>query len=209
MRGCHTLDEDTLRGAMMILYLAKLLDGCGGLPKFLDLAGHNLELSWDNQCLAEQLACECVFQDTRIYLHEGKVVSRYERKENQDVFVLRDPLLNRYDALCRKYEAQKGVTKVENTYVRQLEDAIHQALQFDDYSYDYLWKDGTEDRKGPKIVLFLFEEFYSYEYIPEALCQILDFCELGIKRLERELAQPAAKVIPLSTVYAPEYKEAA
>ena len=98
---------------------------------------------------------------------------------------------------------------MESPYVRQLEDTIHRAMQFDDYSYDYLWKDGTEDRKGPKIVLFLFEEFCTYSDIPEGLRKILDTCAWGIKQLERELGQQENNVISLPATAAPEYKEAA
>ena len=202
-------NEETLQAAMMILYLVKLVDSCERLPKFLELVGDDLELCWDNQYLAEQCACECIFQDTKTYYHEEKRVSRQEWTEPRGVYVFRDPLLSRFDTLCREYEAQKGIPTVESPYVRQLEDTIHRAMQFDDYSYDYLWKDGTEDRKGPKIVLFLFEEFCTYSDIPEGLRKILDTCAWGIKQLERELGQQENNVISLPATAAPEYKEAA
>lgn len=203
------MDEEILQSAMTILYLAKLLDNSGRLPKFLDLVGNDLEICWDNQYIAERCACECVFQNTKVYYHEGKPVSRDEWTENREVYVFRDPVLNRFDALCREYEAQRSISKVENPYARRLEDTIHHAMRFHDYSYDYLWKDGTEDRKGPKIVLFLFEEFCSYHEIPEGLCGIIDFCELGVKQLECELEKQEANIIPLPTAVTPEYKEAA
>lgn len=203
------MDEEILQSAMTILYLAKLLDGSGRLPKFLDLVGNDLEICWDNQYIAERCACECVFQNTKVYYHEGKPVSRDEWTENREVYVFRDPILNRFDTLCREYEAQRSISKVENPYARRLEDTIHHAMQFRDYSYDYLWKDGTEDRKGPKIVLFLFEEFCSYCKIPEGLCEVIDFCVSGIKQLERELEKQAVKIISPPTAVTPEYKEAA
>lgn len=202
-------DAENLQSAMTILHLAKLIDSCGRLPKFLELIGDDLELCWDNMYLAEQCACECIFQDTKSYYHEEKRVSRHEWRDSRIVYVFRDPLLNRFDALCREYEAQRSIPKVENPYVRRLEDVIHRAMQFDDYSYDYLWKDGTEDRKGPKIVLFLFEEFCTYSDIPEGLRKILNACAEGIGQLERELGKQEDKIIPLPAVAAPDYKEAA
>ena len=58
-------------------------------------------------------------------------------------------------------------------------------------------------------MLFLFEEFDSYERIPEALCAILDACAYEISQLEEKLAQPADKVIPLPLTPSDEQKEAA
>lgn len=117
--------------------------------------------------------------------------------------------MNRFDQLCREYEARYGISRIENDFVRQMENAIHGAMQFPNYCYDYLWVDGTKDRKGPKLVLFLFEEFDSYEDIPEALCTILDICACEISQLEEKLAQPADKVIPLPLTPPNEHKEAA
>lgn len=95
-----------------------------------------------------------------------------------------------------------------NPYVRELEAAIHHALALNDYSYDYLLVDGTKDRKGPKLLLFLFEEFCAIGEVPDALCAILDFCKDGIARLERELSRESSKIISLPAPL-PEYKEAA
>lgn len=203
------MDEEILQSAMTILHLAKLLDESGRLSKFLELVGNDLEICWDNQCIAERCACECVFQDTKVYYHKEKRVSRDEWAEAQEVYVFRDPILNRFGALCREYEAQRSISKVENPYFRRLEDTIHHAMQFHDYNYDYLWKDGTEDRKGPKIVLFLCEEFCSYHEIPEGLCRIIDFCESEVKQLERDLEMWEVNIIPLPTTVTPECKEAA
>ena len=124
-------------------------------------------------------------------------------------YVLRDPILTRYDDLCRKLERQTGITPVENQFARELESAIQRNLQFNSYSYDYRWKDSTKDRKGAKIVLFLFEEFSAYYEVADALFTILDFCKAGIPRLEAALAESEQnKVIPLPIRAIPE-KEAA
>ena len=79
----------------------------------------------------------------------------------------------------------------------------------DYYHYDYCWKDSTKDRKGAKIVLFLFEEFSTYYEVADALFTILDFCKANIPRLEAALAETEKdKVIPLPIRAVPE-KEAA
>ena len=203
------INEDILRASVSILSIAKLLYDHGKLNRLFDYIGSDTNLSWDSQCLVEQCACECVFQDTRIYHHEGKMVSHTEYEEDRDAFVLRDPLLNRFDQLCRQYETKYGISRIENNFVRRMENAIHSAMQFPNYCYDYRWMDGSKDRKGPKLVLFLFEEFDSYEKIPEALCTILDACACEISQLEKKLAQPADKIIPLLLAPPTEQKEAA
>lgn len=205
------MDEDTLLGAMEILHLVKVMDDHDRLPALLKLVGNDLELTLDNQGLVEICACQTVFQDTRVYQQcEGKIVSRYEYEEDREVFVLRDPLLTRFDALCREYEARRGIPKTENAFARQMEGDIHRALQFSgNYCYDYLLVDGTQDRKGPKIVLFFFEEFCSYDEVPVGLCEVLDACKYGIDQLEKELNKLPAKVIPMPLPLVPEEKEAA
>lgn len=124
-------------------------------------------------------------------------------------YVLRDPLLTRYDSLCRMYEAENGITKVENPFARNLDHVIQNSLRFGDYSYDYFWADSTQDRKGAKIVLFLFEEFSSYYYIPDGLFSILDFCAENIPALEASLAGKAKeKLIQLPLRAIPEQEAA-
>ena len=124
-------------------------------------------------------------------------------------YVLRDPLLDRFHALCREYESRRGITRIENPYARELEDAVHSAMRLSNYNFDYLWVDGSEARKSPKLLLFLFEEFYSFDEIPKALCDILDACQSGIRELEQELKKPAGKVIALPSQPALKQKEAA
>ena len=124
-------------------------------------------------------------------------------------YVLRDPLLTRYDNLCRQLEKQTGMTPVENQFARDPESAVHRTMQLNNYCYDYLWIDSTKDRKGAKIVLFLFEEFSTYYEVADALFDILDFCEAGIPKLEAALAEAERKkVIPLPIRVMPEQEAA-
>lgn len=203
------MDEDTLNAAMKILNMAKLLESHGKLTRLMDKLEDYTEITLDNQCIVERYACESVFQDTRCYEQYGKQVSRNEREPDREVYVLRDPLLDRFYTLCREYEARKGITRIENPYARQMEDAVHSAMRLSSYNFDYLWIDGSETRKSPKFLLFLFEEFYSFDELPKALCDILDDCESGIKKLEQELEKPTGKVIALPSRAASKQKEAA
>lgn len=199
--------EETLEGAMMILHIAKLFYDHNRLEKLLDRLGADMELSWDNQYLVEESAFDLIFADTNSYVYEPKQRGRYDYIPERCSVVLRDPLFDRYIALCREYEQQKNIPKTENPYFRCLEDTLHHALQLEDYSYDYCWEDGTRDSKGPKIVLILYEEFDSYRELPESLFSILDFCETGIQHMEKELG--ISPVIPLEVPGPHDTKEAA
>ena len=182
----------------------------GKLASLINVLSDCTELTWDNQYVVERSACESIFQDTRWYEQCGKKVSRHEYEPDREVYVLRDPLLDRFYALCLEYEAQRGISRIENPFARRIEDTVHDAMQLSDYSYDYLWIDGSEERKSPKLLLFIFEEFYSFDEIPKALFTILDDCQNGIRKLEQELGKPAGKkVIALPAQPALKQKEAA
>ena len=203
------MDEDTLNAAMRILNMAKVLESHGKLNRLMDMLGDCTEITWDNQCMIERFACESVFQNTKCYEQYGKQVSHHAYEPDREVYVLRDPLLDRFHALCREYESRRGITRIENPYAREMEDAVHSAMRLSNYNFDYLWVDGSEARKSPKLLLFLFEEFYSFNEIPKALCDILDACQSGIRELEQELKKPAGKVIALPSQPALKQKEAA
>jgi len=194
---------------MQSLYIAKAFHEHGLLDRLLENLDDDISLSWDELPLIEHAALECAFEDCRYYYQRERRVGRDEYEPDHETYVMRDPLLTRYDDLCRRLEMKLGITKVENRFVMELESAIHRNMQFDSYSYEYYWIDSTKDRKGAKIVLLLFEEFAAYYDIPDSLLSILDFCKEGIPKLEAALAEASEeKVIPLPVKYAPE-KEAA
>lgn len=194
---------------MQSLYIAKIFYDHDRLDKLLDCLDDDITISWDELAQIEQTAAGCIFADSRYYYQPEKDIDRDHYRPAQDIFVLRDPLLTRYDNLCRRLEAAEGITNVENPFAKDLESAIHRNMQLNSYCYDYRWIDSTADRKGAKIVLFLFEEFEVYYDLIEALFSILDFCEEMIPELENRLAKPAgAKMIRFPEPAATE-KEAA
>lgn len=203
------MDEEELDGALMVLYVTKLLYEHDNLDQLFEKLGDNIEVSWYNQYLVGECACECVFQDTRVYYHESKSVSPFSYLPDRTVFVLRDPLLNRFDDLCCEYEMRTGTLRNQNTYVHRLENAIRSAMNFPAHDYDYFWDDGTVPRKPPKLVVLLFEEFFEFESLVDALCTILDALEEQITELVRELENPTSEAIPLPSPYEQKSKEAA
>lgn len=194
---------------MQSLYIAKAFYDHGRLDSLLDCLDADASLSWDELSWIEQASLLCAFSDSRYYHQEGRRRGADLYEEDRDTYVLRDQLLTQYDNLCRKLEAKLGITKVENRFARDLDSVIQRNMQFDSYSYDYQWIDSTRDRKGAKIVLFIFEEFGAYYDIPDSLFSILDFCQVGIPMLEAALEKASKdKVIQLPVKIEPE-KEAA
>ncbi len=194
---------------MQTLYIAKSFFDHGRLDNLLDELDEDISLSPDELGLIEVAAVGCIFEDTRYYSQIGKRTDSYGCKQDRDTYVMRDPLLTRYDNLCRELEKKLGITKVENQFARDLDSNIQRSMRMNSYCYDYRWMDSTQDRKGAKIVLFLFEEFAVYYDIPNSLFSILDFCKEGIPKLEAALAEASKdKVIPLPVKSEPE-KEAA
>lgn len=195
--------------AIQMLYIAKIFYDHDKLDTLLIETGRDVSLSWDELGMVERAGIGCVFADSRYYYQQDKRRWRDEYEPDRDVYVLRDPLLTHYDDLCRKLEAKKSITKVENQFSKDLDSAIHRCMQFSDYNYDYRWLDSTQDRKGAKIVLFLFEEFGAYYDAIYSLFAILDFCEENIPNLEKALAEADKnKIIQLPVQAVPE-KEAA
>ena len=109
------MDEDTLNAAMRILNMAKVLESHGKLNRLMDMLGDCTEITWDNQCMVERFACESVFQNTKCYEQCGKQVSHHAYEPDREVYVLRDPLLDRFHALCREYESRRGITRIEHS----------------------------------------------------------------------------------------------
>jgi len=197
---------------MRTLYIAKSFFDHGRLDALLDTLDEfdkDISLSPDELGLIEIAATGCIFEDTRYYTQICKRAESHRYERGWDTYVMRDTLLTRYDSLCRELEKKLGITKIENPFARDLDSSIQRNMRMNSYCYDYRWIDSTRDRKGAKIVLFLFEEFAVYYDIPDSLFSILDFCKEGIPKLEAALAEASEeKVIPLPIKSAPE-KEAA
>lgn len=194
---------------MQSLYIAKTFYDHDRLDKLMENLDDNITISWDELGWIEMASVESIFADSRCYQQQGRRVIADEYEPDRITYVLRDPLLTRYDNLCRQLEKRTGMTPVENQFARDLESAVHRAMQLNNYCYDYLWIDSTKDRKGAKIVLFLFEEFSTYYEVADALFAILDFCEAGIPKLEATLAESERKkVIPLPIRVMPEQEAA-
>jgi len=194
---------------MQSLYIAKAFYDHGLLDRLLESTDDDITIAWDELPFLEHAALECAFADCRSYYQQSRRVSHDEYELDRETYVMRDPLLTRYDGLCRRLEMKLGITKVENLFAKDLESTIHRNMQFNSYSYEYHWIDSTRDRKGAKIVLLLFEEFAAYYDIPDSLLSILDFCKEGIPKLEAALAEASKeKMIPLPVKSALE-KEAA
>lgn len=182
-----TLDTCEAWELSRALYTAHLFASHGRLDDLLKAAGRNIRLEPDSGYEICGTGMSAVFRDSRYYDHSfWSLTERQYRKHSEDrwVLVLRDPLLTRYDSLCRQYERQTRRSKLQDPFARQLESAVHDAMRIATYAYDYRWYDGTMDRKGPRLVVIMFEEFSEERQIAGALFELLDFCQAHLPGLE-------------------------
>lgn len=177
--------------AMQMLYMAYPFYTHDRLGELLNTLGDDFDLDPMNYMELCDTAISEVFHNTRCYFHDyyGFPKKNWRRREFEDrsVLVMRDPVLTEYDRMCREYERRNNITIVENPYAKGLEDAVHRAMQLHNYAYDYRWYDGTQDKKGPRLVLMLLPDFESYYELPQELFNILDFCEARGPELRQEL----------------------
>lgn len=180
------IDEYEMDSIAKLLHIAKRFADRGRLDLLLQAGGKDAILSAETYWEFEyELPC-MIFEDVTVQRHpENDRRMLIERT----VYIMRDSILSRFDQLCREYEAVRGILPIENPFVSTLETAVSRALSMNSYSYTYCLYDSLRDKKGPKLVLTVDDEFEAYYDIPDALFGILDACEDGIDHLETELAR--------------------
>lgn len=176
---------------MQMLYMAYPFYAHNRLGELLNVLGDDFDLDPINFAEMGDIAVSEVFHDTKCYFHDyyGRPKENWRRKEFEErsVLVMRDPVLTEYDRMCREYERRMNITSVQNPYATALEEVVHRAMQLQGYAYDYCWYEGTQDKKGPRLVLMLLPEFESQYELPQELFRILDFCEERGQQLRQEL----------------------
>ena len=161
---------------------------------------------FDHCTLDEDLAYEIslevvgvIFQDTNMY---------YNEENDFEIWVLADPVIDRFCRLCRCYEERKGISEKENPYMAAIERTIQSAFSLSDYHYDYNydWKLSAKDRGRKRILFFLGPEFCGLFEMPLALLDIWDGFRYQNWKLEAELG--LNKLVPIYPLRV-ERKEAA
>jgi hypothetical protein len=190
---------DEFRWTLEMIYIVKSFADHGKLAALTDITG---DMRYEPDYYYELClnAAGAVFADTRRY---------YNDKNDVETCVMYDPVIYRYNLLCRAYEARNGITEAENPYVKEMESAIRAALQMGSYSYNYDWATKTDRPEGCKLVLLTRPEFETWYEVPEGLLEIYDFYVKGAAKLEKELQKNLANVIALPAPCAEERKEAA
>lgn len=203
--------------ALEMLYAAKTIYDAGLWERFTELLTYDFEVwvggsfTFDPEFapMVYGAAVCSVFETTKGYYHEEK---------EQGITVFWDPLMYRYNKLCREYEARRGIVEIENPYVREAEQALQKAMSFGSYACDYRYYTGTKSPKDSKLVFIEDPEFCNAWEVPAGLVELRDFYVEGIKRLEVELApkkglkpikRKKGKLITLPTPKETRRKEAA
>ena len=205
---------DCAEWSIEMLYAAKTIYDAGLWERFSHMLTTGFEQFWDQPFtfhpeygpfLYGAAVCS-VFETTKGY---------YNQEEEREITVFWDPLMYRYNKLCREYEARRGIVEIENPYVREAEQALHKAMDFSSYSYDYRYYTGTKSPKDSKLVFLEDAEFCNAWEVPAGLVELREFYVEGVKRLEAELApkktrkKKKAKLIALPAPETVRRKEAA
>lgn len=172
--------------SLEMLYAAKTIYDAGLWERFSQMLAEDFgpffdeEFSFDPEFgpfLYGAAVC-CVFETTKGYYHQ---------EEELGITVFWDPLMYRYNKLCREYEARRGIVEIENPYIREAEEALHKAMSFSSCSYDYRYYTGTKSPKDSKLVFIEYPEFCNVWEVPAGLVELREFYMEGVKRLEAEL----------------------
>lgn len=178
-----------------LLFTTKHLYDAGKMDALMDALtdftdGEEFTFDFDMAPLLYEAAIGLIFEETRAY---------YNEKSEQTAFVFWDPIMYRYNCLCREYEVRHGIAEIENPYIKKAEKAIHSAMTFGCMDYDYTWKTGTKRPKDSKLVWIEGVEFCHIYKVPRGLIELRDFYTEGVARLEAELYPAGGKIILLPT----------
>lgn len=148
---------------------------------------------FDGCTLDEDIACEMalmavdlIFQGTNVY---------YNEDDGFEVWVLTDPVIDRFCRLCRCYEERKGISEGDNPYMAEIKGTIQSAFSLSAYNYDFDWRLSAGDRGRKRILFFAGQEFYGLYEMPMALLEIWEGFRYLNRRLEAQLG--LNKLVPI------------
>lgn len=147
-------------------------------------------------------ALEHTFADTRMYW--------YTKREEVDVYVCFDPIIDEFYSLCRKYEEKNAVPPGGNPHRSAMDRAIRSGFYFNDYSYTYRVYDGTPKKGRARLVLILYPDFCSLYEVSGGMLEIYDaYCD-HVKTMKKEFGiVEEQKIVMLPAAAQDEKKEAA
>lgn len=171
------------------LYAIKQLYDHGKADELLDEWKDN-RLDSDDIGEISMRGLYCAFEET---------VDDWQSWDGTDIYVYFDPVLDEFYRLCLEYEQTYGLTKESNPFRQTIGRAISSALNFDDYSYEYIVYDGSQRDGRCKIVLKLFPDFCHLYEVTGGLLELYDAYCSQTKRIKQELSgEVATDVIALS-----------
>ena len=156
-----------------MLRLAKRLYESGFADKLPD-SFQTLTLDEDLYYILAYEAVDVIFEGTSFYYNESSGVN---------VYVFRDPLIDRFCQLCWQYEQRGHLTEEENPYRKEIEQIIRSGFEFGGYDYNFDWRLSASDRGRRRLLFFHGPEFYYLEDLPEGLLEIRE----GFQALNFEL----------------------
>ena len=145
-----------------------------------------------------------------IYEVFEKTLDYWDDRCDQDIYVFFDPILSEFYRLCCEYEKRQGIAPSQNPHKEDIRRAIRSGLNFDDYSYDYWYYEGSQRDGKSKIILKLYPDFCHIYEVAGGLLDVYDAFAKHVEILREELGiTDGQKIIELPPVEEKEEKEAA
>ena len=161
-----------------MLRLAKKLYESGFADKLPD-SFQTLTLDEDLYYNLSYEAADVIFEGTSFYYNENSGVN---------VYVFRDPLIDRFCQLCWQYEQRSHLTEEENPYRKEIEQIIRSGFCLNGYDYDFDWKLSASDRGRCRLLFFYGDELCYLDELPEGLLEIREGFQALNCQMEKALS---------------------
>lgn len=155
------------------------------MKKLYDHGKKNLLNRYANHVLDGDDVGEVAMQ--AIYEVFADTLDHWDEQADQDTYVFFDPVFDEFGKLCKAYETKKGIPAYQNPHREDIGRALRSALCFSDYSYEYLYFDGTQKDGQAKLILKLYPDFCHMYEITGGLLEAYDAFENQIKVMKEEL----------------------
>ena len=122
-----------------------------------------------------------------IYEVFAETKEHWNEEYEQDIYVFFDPIFDEFQRLCAIYEKEKAIPAKQNPHREEICNAIRSGMLFYDYSYEYMYYDGTQKDGKAKLILKLYPEFCHMYEIVGGLLEVYDAFESHVKAIKDEL----------------------
>lgn len=115
------------------------------------------------------------------------VYEDYNHRIETEITVLFDPLIDELCRLCALYEMKEGIVSERSGRRMQMETAITDSFNFENYVYDYGLRTCFKGPGRKRLVILIGMEFCGYDELPTVLAEVRRTMEDQVRRFRVEL----------------------